>query len=146
MLKRLTTSAATGFLLLGAPGVAMAQEFPPLVVFGVQTTANIEVDIVEGDPCVEALQALRAADLRPQETNVIQRSFLVFVLSSRQGAGGGAATLVCAPEGTEPPAGGGGGGGDGDGGGGGDGDGGGGGDGDGGGGGDGDGGGGGGGA
>ena len=82
MLKKLTASAATGFLLLGAPGVAMAQEaFPPLVVFSVQTTPNVEVDIAEGDPCVEAVQALRSAGLRQQEVNVIQESFLVFVLT-----------------------------------------------------------------
>ena len=40
MIKKLTTSAATSFLLWGASGVAMAQEvptFPPLVVFSVQT-------------------------------------------------------------------------------------------------------------
>ena len=104
MLKKLMTSAATGFLLLGAPGVAMAQEaFPPLLVFSVETTANIEVDIAEGDPCVDAVSALREAGLRRQEVNVIQESFLVFVFS-RDGARRGAATLVCAPEGTEVPA------------------------------------------
>ena len=59
MLKKLTTSAATGFLLLGAPGVAMAQEFPPLVVFSVQTTSNIEVDVAVDDPCADAVSALR---------------------------------------------------------------------------------------
>ena len=75
MLKKLTTSAATGFLLLGAPSVAMAQEaFPPLLVFSIQTTANIEVDIAEGDPCVDAVSAIREAGLRRQEVNVIQET------------------------------------------------------------------------
>jgi hypothetical protein len=47
MLKKLTASAATSLLLLGASGVAMAQEvptFPPLVVFSVQTTPDVVVD------------------------------------------------------------------------------------------------------
>ena len=44
MLKKLTASAATSFLLLGASGVAMAQAFPPLVVFSVQTTPDLVVD------------------------------------------------------------------------------------------------------
>jgi hypothetical protein len=47
MLKKLTASAATSFLLLGASGVAMAQEvptFPPLVVFSLQTTPDVVVD------------------------------------------------------------------------------------------------------
>jgi hypothetical protein len=102
MLKNLTASAATGFLLLGAPGVAMAQEaptFPPLVVFSVQTTQDVVVEIVEGDPCADAIQALRDAGLRLQQINVIQESFLVYQLSQP----GGGAILVCAPEGTEPP-------------------------------------------
>ena len=104
MLKKLTASAATGFLLLGAPGVAMAQEaFPPLVVFGIQTTSNIEVETAEGDLCADAVSDIRQAGLRRQEVNVIQESFLVFVFS-REGVRRGAATLVCAPEGTEVPA------------------------------------------
>jgi hypothetical protein len=82
----------------------MAQEFPPLVVFSIQTTSNIEVDppIEEGSPCVDAISALRQAGLRQQETNVIEESFLAIVLT-RQGLRRGAATLVCAAEGTEPP-------------------------------------------
>jgi len=47
MIKKLTTSAAMSFLLLGASGVAMAQEvptLPPLVVFSVQTTPDIVVE------------------------------------------------------------------------------------------------------
>jgi hypothetical protein len=101
MLKMLTASAATGFLLLGAPGVAMAQEeLPPLVVFSFQATPEVVVDIAAGDPCVEALQALRGAGLALRQANVIQESFLTFVLSG----GGAGAILVCAPEGTETPA------------------------------------------
>ena len=104
MYKKLTISAVTGFLLLGAPGVAMAQEepsFPPFLVFGIQTTANIEVDIAEGDPCADAIAAIREAGLRRQEVNAFQEDFLVFVFS-REGFKRGAATLVCAPEGTPP--------------------------------------------
>ena len=101
MLKKLTSSAATGFLLLGAPGVAMAQEFPPLVVFGVQTTSDVVVDppIAEGDPCVDAVQALREVPLPLHEANVIQERFLTFVVSSADSG----AILVCAAEGTAPP-------------------------------------------
>jgi hypothetical protein len=100
MLKKLTASAATGFLLLGASGVAMAQEeLPPLVVFSVQATPDVVLDIAAGDPCVEALQALREAPLALREINVIQESFLAFVMSRP----GGGAILVCAPEGTETP-------------------------------------------
>jgi hypothetical protein len=103
MLKKLTASAATGFLLLGAPGVAMAQEeFPPLVVFSVQATRDVEVDppIEAGDPCVDAVQALRAVPLPLRNVNVIQGSFLAFVMNTADSG----AILVCALEGTEPPA------------------------------------------
>ena len=101
MLKKLTSSAATGFLLLGAPGVAMAQEFPPMVVFGVQATSDVVVDppIAEGDPCVDAVQALREVPLPLREVNVIQQRFLTFVFSSADSG----AILICAAEGTEPP-------------------------------------------
>jgi hypothetical protein len=106
MLKKLTAGAATGFLLLGAAGVAMAQEepptFPDLVVFSVQTTQNIEADVAVGDSCADAVAAIRAAKLRQQQVNVVQETFLVFVFT-RVGVGQGAATLVCAPAGTEPP-------------------------------------------
>jgi hypothetical protein len=110
MHKKLTASAVTGFLLLGAAGVAMAQTPPPeegvqLVVFGVQTTSNVVVDppIVAGDPCVEAVQALRGATpaLSLRDTAVIQESFLTFFFV--RGGGLRSALLVCAPEGTEPP-------------------------------------------
>jgi hypothetical protein len=105
MHKKLTTSAAAGLLLLGASGVAMAQEvFPPLVVFSVQTTPDLLVDppIVVGGPCADAVQALRAVPLELQDISVIQESFLTFVLGTpRTGASG--AILVCAPEGTAPP-------------------------------------------
>jgi hypothetical protein len=108
MHKKLMASAATGFLLLGAAGVAMAQEEGvQLVVFGVQTTSNIELDppIAVDDPCADAVSALRTArpPLRQQEVSVVDQTFLVFVFT-RAGAGRGAATLVCAPEGTEVPA------------------------------------------
>jgi hypothetical protein len=101
MLKKLTTSTAAGFLLLGAPGVVMAQEFPPLVVYSVQATSGVVVDppIATGDPCVEAVQALREVPLPLRQINVIQQRFLVFVFS---GADSGA-IVVCAAEGTEPP-------------------------------------------
>ena len=102
MLKKLTAGAATGFLLLGAAGVAMAQEFPDLVVFSIQTTENVEVDVAVDDPCADAISALREARLRQDQASVIQETFLVFVFT-RQGTGRGAATLVCAPAGTEPP-------------------------------------------
>jgi hypothetical protein len=102
MHKKLTAGAATGFLLLGASGVAMAQEepptFPPMVVFSVETTPELVVDVTAGDPCVEAVQTLRAVPLLLREINVIQETFLTFVFSSAGGA-----ILVCAPEGTEPP-------------------------------------------
>jgi hypothetical protein len=102
MLKKLTASAATGFLLLGAAGVAMAQEFPPLVVFSVEATSDVVVDppIAAGDPCVDAVQALRAVPLPLREINVIQQRFLTFVFSSASSG----AILICAAEGTEPPA------------------------------------------
>jgi hypothetical protein len=61
-------------LLLGA-SVAMAQEeptFPPLVVLDVETTANVEVQPAVGDPCLDALQALRAVPLPLSEVTVIQ--------------------------------------------------------------------------
>ena len=101
MLKKLTASVATGFVLLGAPGVAMAQEFPPVEVFSVQTTADVVVDpaIAAGDPCVDAVQALRAVPLPLREVNVIQQRFLTFVFSSTTSG----AILVCAAEGTAPP-------------------------------------------
>jgi hypothetical protein len=108
MIKKLTASAATSLLLLGASGVAMAQEvptFPPLVVFSVQTTPDVVVDppIAVGGPCVDAVQALRALPLELQEISVIQESFLTFVMgTARSGANG--AILVCALEGTAPPA------------------------------------------
>ena len=105
MLKKLTAGAATGFLLLGAAGVAMAQEeptFPDLVVFSIQTTENIQVDVAVDDPCADAISALREARLRSDQTSVIQETFLVSVFT-KPGQGRGAATLVCAPAGTEPP-------------------------------------------
>jgi hypothetical protein len=44
MHKKLTASAATSLLLLGASDVAMAQEtFPPFVVLSVQATADVVV-------------------------------------------------------------------------------------------------------
>ena len=109
MHKKLTASAVAGFLLLGAAGVAMAQETPPetppLVVFNVQTTSNVTVEAAVGDPCADAISAIRAArpPLRQQEVTVLDQTFLVFVFT-KVGAGRGAATLVCAPEGTEVPA------------------------------------------
>jgi hypothetical protein len=108
MLKKLTASAATSFLLLGAPGVAMAQEapaFPPLVVFSVQLTPDVVVDppIAAGEPCVDAVQRLHAVMLQLQDVNVIQESFLAFVMGTPPPSGPGA-ILVCAPEGTAPPA------------------------------------------
>ena len=102
MLKKLTVSVATGFLLLGASSVAVAQEFPPLVVFSAQTTPNFKIDIAVGSPCAEALDLLRSNGLRQQEVTVVDQSFLVFVLT-KVGTGRGAATLVCAPDGTEVP-------------------------------------------
>jgi hypothetical protein len=108
MHKKLTTSAAAGLLLLGASGVAMAQEvptLPQLVVFSVQTAPpDLVVDppIVVGGPCADAVQALRAVPLELQDISVIQESFLTFVLGTlRTGADG--AILVCAPEGTATP-------------------------------------------
>jgi hypothetical protein len=105
MHKKLTAGAATGFLLLGAAGVAMAQEepatFPPVVVFSVEATSDVVVDppIAAGDPCVDAVQALRAVPLPLREINVIQQRFLTFVFSSASSG----AILVCAAEGTTPP-------------------------------------------
>ena len=74
---------------------------PPLVVFSVQTTSNVTVEIAVDSPCADALETLRAARLRQQQSAVLQR-FLVFTLA-KAGTGHGAAILVCAPEGTTPP-------------------------------------------
>jgi hypothetical protein len=100
MIKKLTTSAATGFLLLGASGVAMAQEpptLPPLVVFSVQTTPPdlvVEPPIAVGGPCADAVQGLRAVPLELQGINVIQESFLTFVMGTAR-SGANSAILVC---------------------------------------------------
>ena len=104
MLKKLTVSAAaTSLLLLGASGVAMAQTFPPFVVLSVQATLDIEVPpIVVGGPCVDAVQALRLVPLPLQHIDVIQESFLTFVMGNR--TTGSEAILVCGPQGTAPPA------------------------------------------
>jgi hypothetical protein len=102
MHKKLTASAATSLLLLGASGVAMAQEVPPLVVVSAQTTPDVVVNppIVVGGPCIDAVQALRTVPLELQGTNVIQGSFLTFVMGTRGASG---AILVCALEGVTPP-------------------------------------------
>jgi hypothetical protein len=97
MHKKLTTSAATSLLLLGASGAAMAQEpFPPLVVASVQATADVAVDsIAAGSPCVDAIQTLRAVPMELQGTNVIG-TFLTFVMGT--GRSGSNAILICTPE------------------------------------------------
>jgi hypothetical protein len=108
MLKKLTASAATGFLLLGASGVAMAQttppELPPMVVYSIQTTSNLTVEIAAGDPCADALKTLGAANLQLKGINIVQQNFLAFVeFRPPTDTGRAAAILVCAPEGTEVP-------------------------------------------
>jgi hypothetical protein len=101
MHKKLTASAATSLLLLGASSVAMAQTFPPLVVVSVQATPDIVVPPV-GGPCVDGVQAIRLVPLAVQHIDVIQEGFLVFVMGNR--GSGPQAILVCGPEGTAPPA------------------------------------------
>jgi hypothetical protein len=108
MHKKLMASAVTGFLLLGAAGVAMAQEEGEgvqLVVAGVQTTSNVVVDppIELGSPCVDAIQALRGTTpaLSLRDTAVIQEA-ITFLFA--RGGGLRSALLVCAPEGTPVPA------------------------------------------
>ena len=107
MHKKLTTSAAAGLLLLGASGVAMAQEVPTsrhcwCSAFRQRPDLVPAPPIVVGGPCVDAVQALRAVPLELQDISVIQESFLTFVLGTpRTGANG--AILVCAPEGTATP-------------------------------------------
>jgi hypothetical protein len=105
MRKKLTASAATSFLLLGASGGAVAQEvppFPPLTVLSLQTTPDDVADrpIAVGDLCVDAIRALRAVELELQGTNVIQTSLLAFVMGGRRS--GANAILICAPEGMAP--------------------------------------------
>jgi hypothetical protein len=103
MHKKLMASAATSLLLLGASSVAMAQTFPPFVVLSVQATLDVEVPpIVVGGPCVDAVQALRLVPLPLQHIDVIQESFLTFVMGNR--TTGSEAILVCGPQGTAPPA------------------------------------------
>jgi hypothetical protein len=107
IMAKTTTAAAAAMLLLGA-SVAMAQEeptFPPLVVLGVETTANVVVQpaIAVGDLCVDALQALRAVPLPLSEVTVIQGGIMVFVMSGQRREG---AILTCAQGLTDilPPA------------------------------------------
>ena len=83
MHKKLMASAATSLLLLGASSVAMAQTFPPFVVLSVQATLDVELPpIVVGGPCVDAVQAIRLIPLPLQHIDVIQESFLTFVMGT----------------------------------------------------------------
>jgi hypothetical protein len=112
MHKKLTASAATGLLLLGASSVAMAQDspltLPPLVVASVQATVDVTAAgaIAVGSPCVDAVQALRTVPLDLQSITPIQGNFLTFVFGGARGAGASAAILICALDlipGTPPP-------------------------------------------
>ena len=95
----LTSLLASATLLL-APSVALAQttEFPPLVVVNVQVSESIsaDIEIALGDPCADAIQALREEGLRQLQVEAFQEHLVI--VATKQGGARGAATLVCAPE------------------------------------------------